>query len=57
MRRGEECTCVSSFSREGHQGVLIQGARLVVGGFENGCSSHCGLGGSDEGEVLASDAQ
>jgi hypothetical protein len=55
--RGEECTCVSSFSREGHQGVLIQGARLVVGGFENGCSSHCGLGGGDEGEVLASDAQ
>jgi hypothetical protein len=36
--------------------MLIQGARLVVGGFENGCSSHCGLGGGDEGEVLAGDA-
>lgn len=37
--------------------MLVQGAGLVVGGFENGCSSHSSLRGGDDGKVLASDAQ
>lgn len=37
--------------------MLVQLARLVVGGFEDGCTTHRSLRGSDDSEVFACDAE
>lgn len=46
------CTSVARFSDIGHQRILIELSRLVVGRFEDRCTSHCGLGGRNDGEVF-----
>ena len=55
--RGAGHTGVSSLSGECHQRVLVQASGLVVGGLQDRSSSHRSLGGGDQGEVLAGDAQ
>jgi hypothetical protein len=49
-------TSVTSFTREGHEGMCVQSAGLVVFGFEDGGASHGGFRAGDEGEVLARDS-
>lgn len=46
-------TSVTSFSSERHQGMFVELTGFVIRSFENGCASHRGLGGSDDGKVLA----
>lgn len=50
---GRGRTGVAGFAGEGHQGVAVEFAGLVVGGFEDGGSAHSGFGGGDDGEVFA----
>ena len=50
-------TRITRFARECHQRVRVEAPGLVVGGFENGGTSHGGFGGGDDGEVLARDSQ
>lgn len=50
-------TCVAGLATVCHQGVLVQRPCLVVGGLEDGRATHRGLGGGDDGEVLASDSE
>ena len=50
-------TCVSGFSAESHEGVLVELAGLVVARFEDGCASHRCFGGGDDAEVFAGDAE
>ena len=50
-------TCVSCFATEGHEGVLVELAGLVVARFEDGCASHRCFGGGDDAEVFAGDAE
>lgn len=50
-------TCVARLAREGHQRVLVQLPRLVVGRLEDGRAAHRSLGGRDQGEVLARDTE
>lgn len=52
-----ERTGIASLSRVCHEGMLVQRARLVVGGFEDGSSTHRGLGRRDQRKVLARYAQ
>lgn len=54
---GDVHTSITCFSRICDQGVLVQLSGLVVGGLENGGTSHRSLGGRDQGEVLARDSQ
>lgn len=51
------CTCVACLSRVCHQGVFVELSRLVIGGLEDGSSSHGRLGRRDQREVLARDSQ
>lgn len=37
--------------------MLVQRPRLVVGSFEDGGASHRGLGGGNDGEILARNSQ
>jgi hypothetical protein len=57
MEQNDECTCVSCLATECHEVVLVQGASLVIAGFENGCTSHGRFRGGDDAEVLAGDAE
>jgi hypothetical protein len=50
-------TRVTSFTGEGHEGVCVQRAGLVVFGFQDGGTSHGGFGRGDEGEVFPRDSQ
>lgn len=50
-------TCISCLSRVCHQCVFVQGACLVIGGLEDGGSTHRSLGRRDQREVLARYAQ
>ena len=52
---GEVLTCVTSFARVCHQGVLVQLPRLVIRGFKDRGAAHRRLGSCDNGEVLAGD--
>jgi len=54
---GDGHTGITCFSRVCDQGVLVQLSGLVVGGLQNGGTSHRSLGGRDQGEVLARDSQ
>ena len=44
---------VACFAAEGEEVLTIQGAGLVVAGFEDGGAAHGGFGGGDEDEVRA----
>ncbi len=57
LREKERRTRVPGFSGKGHQVVLVQLARLVVGRFQDRRASHRGFGGGDDGEVFAGDAE
>lgn len=47
-KRGEESVCkrtgISSLSRESHEGVLVELSCLVIGGFQDGDTSHGSFG-------------
>ena len=59
MQRGRDgaFTGVAGLAGEGHEVVLVQRPRLVVGRLEDRGAAHGSLGGRDEGEVFAGDAQ
>ena len=50
-------TGITSFPREGHHGMGVQLARLVVFGLEDGRPAHRGFGCRDQGEVAAGEAK
>lgn len=57
MRNREwKATCIARLAGKGHQVVLVEGAGLIVGGFEDGCTAHGGFGGGDDGEVFTGDS-
>lgn len=55
--RSGSITSVTGLSTKGHKGVLVQLAGLVVRGLEDGSTTHGGLGGGDDGKVLAGDSK
>src|SRR5436190_1578104 len=50
-------TSMSRLPRKCHQGMLVQLPCLIVRRFQDGSTSHCCLGSSDKGKVLASDPE
>lgn len=54
---GDGHTSITRLSRICDQGVLVQCSGFVVGGLQNGGTSHRSLGGRDQGEVLARNSQ
>jgi hypothetical protein len=50
-------TCVAGLATVCHQCVLVQWPCLVIAGLEDSWAAHRGLGGGDDGEVLASNSK
>ena len=50
-------TCVACFSRKRHHGMLVELLGFVIGSFEDGSTSHCGLRRRNDGVILASETE
>ena len=50
-------TCIARLAGVGHQRVLVELSRLVVGGLEDRRTAHGSLGCCNDGEVLARDSK
>ena len=55
--RRSRVTCVTCFSGEGHHCMLIELLGFVIGSFEDGSTSHCGLGRGNDGVILAGETE